>query len=213
MRRPAVRSATFAVQSFLVLSLGMAAPISAQNGHAAHSHDTPAGTPRVGTPSDLSVYNLEGEWLDQTGKAMPLVHLTGRVRIVSMVYTNCAFACPMLVADMKRIEASLPKKSRSEVGFVLISVDPERDTPERLLRFADSSRLDATAWTLLNGADGQILEMGALLGVKVRKMPDGEFAHSNVITILDQAGEIAHQQVGVSQDPGESLEVIRALLR
>jgi protein SCO1/2 len=190
-----------------LVALGQAAPTAAQTGHTKHHAAVPAET-----PSDLSIYNLEGDWLNQMGDAMPLSGLTGRVQLVTMVYTNCHFSCPMLVADMKRIEASLPADRRDQVGYVLISVDPKRDTPEQLHRFAESSLLDPSIWTLLAGSDDQILEVGAVLGVKVRKMPDGEFAHSNVITILNQAGEIVHRQVGVSQDPAPSLEVIRSLL-
>ena len=44
------------------------------------------------------------------------------------------------------------------------------------------------------------LEMAALLGVKFKKSADGQFAHSNVITILNPEGEIIHQQIGLGQN-------------
>ncbi|NIQ52455.1 MAG: SCO family protein, partial [Gammaproteobacteria bacterium] len=55
--------------------------------------------------------------------------LAGRVRVVAMVYTSCAYACPRIMLDMKRIEAELGPEYREDVGFVIVSIDPERDTP------------------------------------------------------------------------------------
>jgi protein SCO1/2 len=44
------------------------------------------------------------------------------------------------------------------------------------------------------------MEMAALLGIRYKKLPDGEFAHSNVITLLNPEGEIVHQQIGLGQE-------------
>jgi len=170
-----------------------------------HAHHQMAA---AGEPTDLSLYNLEGDWLDQAGVSSPLSSLGGRVQLVSMVYTNCSFSCPRIMADMKRIEGELSEDIRSRVGFVLVSIDPKRDTPDRLAAFAESSRLDPGSWTLLNGSAGQIRELAALLGVKYRADGDGEFAHSNIITVLDEQGEIAHQRTGIGGDPAAALKAI-----
>ena len=60
----------------------------------------------------------------------------------------------------------------------------------------------------MNGSAGQIRELAALLGVKYRADGDGEFAHSNIITVLDEKGEIAHRRTGIGGDPAAALEAI-----
>lgn len=203
---------TWATAVKLVLVGTMAALLSCSpenNDVDPHAHHQMAD---AGEPTELSLYSLDGSWVDQAGTSRPLSSLGGRVQLVSMVYTHCTFSCPRIMADMKRIEGELPTELQGRVGFVLVSIDPERDTPGRLAYFAESSRLDLERWTLLSGSDGQVRELAALLGVKYRAEPGGEFAHSNIITVLDARGEVAHQRTGIGGDPAAALEAIQRAL-
>jgi protein SCO1 len=184
--------------------------------HGDHAHGNGAEHPGTGhpdlpvdAPSDFSIYHAVSVWTDQHGDRRPLDSLAGRIQVVGMVYTNCAYACPRMILDMKRIEAELG--GAQDVGFVIVSIDPERDTPERLAEYARGARLDAERWTLLHGDDGDILELAALLGVQYRRMANGEFVHSNLLTVLDPSGQVAHRQMGLGAHPGRTLEVIRSL--
>jgi protein SCO1 len=183
-------------------------PAAVPHHHAA----APPGEPR-GEPTPHSIFHLESRWTDQHGEVRALGSLAGRVQVVTMVYTHCAFACPQLIVDMKRIEAQLAAEFPGRIGFVVVSIDPERDTPEQLRKFAEGVRLDTGRWTLLNGADADVMELAALLGVKFRRESPTDFAHSNVITVLDADGEVAFQQVGLGEDPAATVAAIRALLR
>ena len=163
----------------------------------------------AGEPSDFSIYHAGSRWTDQNGTTRPLSSLAGRVRVVAMVYTNCAYACPRIMLDMKRIEAELGPEYAGDVGFVIVSIDPERDTPEKLAEFARGSRLDPDRWTLLHGSPGDIRELAVLLGVQYRETAPGEWVHSNLITVLDRDGVIIHRQLGLGTDPSETLDAIR----
>jgi protein SCO1 len=178
------------------------------HGSHGHAHDPPEALP-ADAPADFSIYHATSTWIDQRGERRPLDSLAGRVQVVGMVYTNCAYACPRMILDMKRIEGALGPDQ--DVGFVIVSIDPERDTPERLAEYAMGARLDPHRWTLLHGDAGDILELAALLGVQYRRMADGEFVHSNLLTVLDPKGQVAHRQMGLGTDPDRTLEVIRAL--
>jgi protein SCO1 len=136
-----------------------------------------------------SIYNLTSQWTDQFGVTGELGSLKGRVQVIAMGYTNCSYACPRIIGAMKRIEAAVP-----EAGFVIVSIDPERDTPEHLLHFAEGARLDRERYTLLHGNDADLLELAAVLGVKFRKDEQGGFVHSSVITVLDANGVIVYRQ-------------------
>lgn len=186
---------------------GSAAP-AAPSAPGGHRHAAPA----TGEPTGLSLYNLESEWRDQAGEARTLGSLGGRVQVVAMVYTHCGRTCPQVLLDMKRIESAVAGPHAGEVGFVLVSIDPERDTPEQLAAFARGARLDPARWTLLSGSDADVLELAALLGVKYRREGPAEFSHSNVLTVLDRAGEVAHRQLGLGgEGVGETAAAVRAL--
>lgn len=187
------------------------APPADDAGHASHADDGEADEVEAGDPADWSVYLLESEWKDQDARARKLSSLAGKVQVVALVYTHCGYACPRIVADLKRIEGEMAAAHPEGVGFVLVSIDPERDTPERLRSFAEGSRLDPARWTLLNGSDAQVLELAALLGVKYRRESATDFSHSNVITVLDPHGVVVHQQLGLGADPAKTLRVIRRL--
>jgi len=170
-------------------------------GAAAHDH---AGLAMQPAPAaDLSVYQLASTWTDQHGRVRQLRELAGRPQAVALVYTHCGSACPRIVGDLKRLEAAIP-----DLGLVLVSIDPERDSPGRLREFAASSGL-GERWTLLNGADGALMELAAVLGVRYRRVSATEFMHSNLITVLDAGGNIVYRQ----EAPGESAATIAALRR
>lgn len=181
----------------------------AERDHHGASHDANAAAMPAGEPADFSIYHAQSVWTDQLGERRPLDSLAGRVQVVGMVYTTCAYACPRMMLDMKRIEGELG--GDADVGFVLVSIDPERDTPERLADYARGARLEPDRWSLLHGDAGDILELAALLGVQYRLMANGEFVHSNFLTVLDAQGQVVHRQLGLGGDPQETLEVIRSL--
>ncbi|MCK9212154.1 MAG: SCO family protein, partial [Ignavibacteriaceae bacterium] len=86
--------------------------------------------------------------------------------------------------------------------------DPERDTPEKLLQYAKRKNLDLHRWSLLSGKNDDILEIAALLGFKYRKEANGDFSHTNIITLLNEKGEIAFQLIGLNQDVKEIFKKI-----
>lgn len=165
--------------------------------------ELPAATPL----SDRSLYQLDSSWTNDSEAALKLVALRGRPQVVSMFFASCQFTCPVLVKDMQRIEAALPENLRTNVGFVLVSFDSARDTPAALAKYRQTHGLAAN-WTLLRAAPDDVLELAALLGVKFKKDVRGDFAHSNVITVLDAGGAIVRQVVGLNRDPSEAVQAV-----
>jgi protein SCO1/2 len=74
---------------------------------------------------------------DQDGHSFNLGDQRGKVVLVAFGYTNCPDVCPTTLAQFKQIKAGLGDDAAS-VRFVLITVDPERDTPERLKQYLGS---------------------------------------------------------------------------
>ncbi len=160
-------------------------------------------------PTDKSLYQLESIWTSDVGRTVPLGVLRGRPQVMALFFSHCEFACPILVHDMKRIEAALPPELRDKVDFLLVSIDTDRDTPSELHAYRARQELPLKNWTLLTGKPDDIRELAALLGVNYQRDSRGQFSHSNVITVLNSEGEIAHQLIGLNQPVGE---VVKALV-
>lgn len=161
---------------------------------------------------DESVYNLSSVWKTQKGNSVPFSSFHGQVTVAAMVFTHCASACPRIVADIQRIERELQPQEREKVRFLLISMDPERDTPERMQEFAGQFQLN-DHWTLISSNEDATMEMANILGVRVKKLSDGGFDHSNTIHVISPSGMIIHQQQGLAVDPAETLAALRGLLK
>ena len=123
-----------------------------------------------------------------------------------MIYTSCVHACPMIVSDMKKIAGGLPENGG--VQYVLVSFDPDRDTPERLRDFREAHGLSEN-WTLLRSDAMDVGTLAALLDVRYRFEADGNIAHSNRITLLDAGGEIIGLQEGLGVDPASSISILQ----
>ena len=158
--------------------------------------------------TEKSLYQLDSTWTNDAGQPLKFGQLQGRVQVVVMFFARCTYACPIIVHDMQRMEAALPEKVRAATGFTLITIDPERDTPEALHAYRFVHKLPINRWTLLHGTPDDTLELAALLGVKFKREASGQFAHSNLITVLNEQGEIIHQQIGLNQDIGETVKRI-----
>jgi protein SCO1/2 len=176
------------------------------------THPSKADAPTRITPTETSIYQLDATWTTQAGRSLDLTAFHGRPVVVAMVFTHCSYACPVIVRDMKEIVSALPEEMDETVQRVLVSIDPARDTPEALTRFATAHSLSPDRWTLLRGAPSDVRTLAALLGVRYKPEGDGQFAHTNLITLLNAEGEILHQQNGLGKNAAASAEALQAAL-
>ena len=63
----------------------------------------------------------------------------GKIVIMSFIYTSCTDICPLTTARMAQLEEKLGDMVGREVFILSMTVDPERDTPERLKEYAEVS--------------------------------------------------------------------------
>lgn len=162
--------------------------------------------------TDDSLYQLESKWTRADGQTVELADLRGKVRVLAIFYSTCDYACPILVGRMKAVQAELGEEVREDVGFVLVSMDAKHDDPKRLVEYRERMQLEGD-WTLLQGVDGDVRELGALLGFRYREEPEGGFAHSNLISVLDREGRLVHQSVGIEATVEDTVTAVRAQIR
>jgi len=144
-----------------------------------------------------SIFNLTSKWNTQDAETIELKELKGQVLVMVMIYTSCKAACPRLVADMRGIHAKVQKDN---VKYVLVSIDPETDTPERLKAFAKENFMDNKSWVFLQGSLDDVREFSNVLSVKYKQISPIDFSHSNIISVFDTNGVLFHQQEGLGVD-------------
>ncbi len=128
--------------------------------------------------------------VDSGGKAFDLARLKGKVVLVSFVYTTCNGTCPLTTAALSRVQKELDtaKLWKSSVEFVSISLDPKRDTPEVLRRYARSFAADPAAWHFLTGAPREVDAVLKGWDMWVKSDPAGVLDHPSRIFLIDRRG-------------------------
>ncbi len=130
----------------------------------------PAG---VGAPEGASVrppvYGLIPAFslLERSGRRVEAADLRGMVWIATFIYTHCTDTCPLQSARMARLQADFG--TAPDLRLVSITVDPARDTPEALARYAARFGADPARWLFLTGERAAILRLareGFRLGVE-----------------------------------------------
>lgn len=163
-------------------------------------------------PAD-SIYQLHGELADQSGKATGLDVYAGHPVLISMFYADCPNACPLLLEAIRATEAALPANQREQLRVLLISLDSENDTSQSLSALATQRHVDLKRWTLARGDAATIRRIAAVLHIQYRKLPDGNFNHSSVITLLDKEGVIVKQTSLLAKADPEMVASVRGLDR
>lgn len=146
---------------------------------------------------DNSIFHLTSEWQNQDSQTLYLKNLRGKTLVVVMIYTSCKTACPILVGKMKNIESLIPKKYMEDVNLVLVSIDPEVDTPDRLNEFAVKNEMYGPQWTFLTSNEDNTKEFANVLSMKYKRIDPIDFSHSNIITVFNPLGEMVIQEEGL----------------
>ena len=158
---------------------------------------------------ELSIYNLPTSWTTQNNTDIQLEELRGNVLVMVMIYTSCKAACPRLIADMRNIEKQVPEAALGKTKFIMVSIDPEVDTPQRLNAFAKENEMEDDHWLFLRGTPEDTREFATVLAVSYKKISPIDFSHSNIISVFDEEGVLVHQQEGLGVDNAETVEAIK----
>ncbi|HEX5098776.1 MAG TPA: SCO family protein [Polyangiaceae bacterium] len=147
-----------------------------------------------------SLYDLPIPLVDDHGVARNLESFRGHPVLISMFYGSCASACPLITSDLKRIEKQLPASARAGVRILMVSFDPERDTPAVLARLKEERGVDATRWIFASASDDASRDLAGLLGIRYRRLDNGAYFHSSAIVLLDAEGRPQARLDGLGND-------------
>lgn len=156
-----------------------------------------------------SIFNLNSKWEQADGTKIKLEDLKGKVLTMVMIYTSCKTACPKLTIDMKNIAQKVGHKDSDDLRYVLISIDPEHDTPERMRQFLKTYQLDSKQWVFLRSSEANTRELANVLAMKYKQISPMDFSHSNIISVYSKEGLLVHQKEGISIDIDKTVEAVK----
>jgi protein SCO1/2 len=94
---------------------------------------------------------------ERNGSQVSLAELRGKIWIADFIYTTCTDTCPLQTAMMAKLQEEYSGKP--DVHLVSFTVDPERDTPQALTRYAERHRADSKRWYFLTGPRDRTLRL------------------------------------------------------
>ncbi len=135
----------------------------------------------------ISLFEHAWRWTDDHGATARFADWKGRPVILAAIYTACTRTCPRTVHVLRKLAAQLELQQRDAV-FVIVSLDPTTDTPDRLREFKRETALP-DAWHLLRGSRDATDDVADLLDIHVLDTAP-HIMHDARIAIFDPRGAL-----------------------
>ncbi len=172
-------------------------------------------------PLDQDITRTQNTFLNQDSFKVEFPNIIkDKITLMAMVYTHCPDICPMTTHNMQLVEQRLPDELKDKVKFVVISFDPNRDTPAVLKKFAELRDLTFDRWAFLTGDNQNTKEV--MLKFDIKAIPsdssydeNGELSynviHTDRISLIDQNGRLKSNYKGSTANLDMILEDIKYL--
>lgn len=138
------------------------------------------GTPLTDPPkvTDLNVVHIDrGE--------VSLRAYEGQYLLMFFGYTRCPDVCPFTLSRLAKLYRDLGEPD--DVQVVMVTVDPEHDTAERVQSYVAGFHPDFLGFS---GDQGQIAEAASTFFIGFNRLSDALFAHTDVVALLDKQGRM-----------------------
>lgn len=161
----------------------------------------------------LNLYDIDSSLINHNNEKVRLDQFKGHPVLVTMIYASCPSACPATISKMKKIVGDLPKEAAKELRVLLISFDPERDTPKTLAKVINDHELDTSTWQLaIPEKQDDVRVLAAAITMNFRKIENGEFGHTSPVAIVDRKGNILHSAEITRDSEAEFVGSVKSLL-
>jgi protein SCO1/2 len=126
------------------------------------------------------------------GTSFKLSEMRGNVVLLFFGYTSCPDVCPTTMAELKQALEELDENDAKQVQVLFVTVDPERDTPERVQEYVNHFNSDFIG---LSGTESELTEVWKKYGV-FRENVEGNSAagylvnHTARVTLIDRDGNL-----------------------
>jgi protein SCO1 len=131
---------------------------------------------------------------NQLGQKVSWKEIHGKIVVVDFFFTHCPTICPALTKSMKRFQDGVTNSRRvgdktpDFLHLISLSIDPERDSADRLKMWADRFQVNPDQWWLLTGPKKEIYDMAIdemKIGIVDGKGIDTSFIHTDHFVLID----------------------------
>ena len=134
--------------------------------------------------------------VDQRGDRTSLSEISGGQTLLTFAYGHCSTVCPSIVTDLRIAR----RESKSEkVRIVILTLDPWRDTPERLPTLAQHWKLEGDDRVLSGSVADVDSTLDALAVGRKRNETTGDIDHGSTVMLIDSRGRITWRVDGGSR--------------
>jgi protein SCO1/2 len=132
--------------------------------------------------------------VNQMGDTVSWKEMHGKIIIADFFFTHCPTICPTLTKNVKRLQESITNsqkvgdKTNQQVHFLSFTIDPERDSVQRLKYWADRFQINPEKWWLLTGNKQTIYDMALKemrIGIEDGQGIDTNFFHTDHLVLID----------------------------
>nr|WP_096225743.1 SCO family protein [Geobacillus sp. FJAT-46040] len=159
-------------------------------------------------PNDVT---METAW----GKSYEFGDLPPKVRLVEFIYTNCPDVCPNTTAQMAKLRDRLKQAGvfGSKVEFITITIDPARDTNEKLQTYTNAFGVmsDGQGWVFLRGSEADTKKVADAFHFQYRDPGNGMIVHTTLAYLLGRNGRVV-KQIGMGTSRFHVDEVYEAIM-
>lgn len=129
------------------------------------------------------------EMTNQYGEKFTERDMLGKVYLVEFFFTSCPTICPVMKQNLRLIEDSI---NDPKFGIVSITIDPKRDTPERLLAHYKQIQAKSPNWYMLTADRDYIQDVSKKFNIYLGDAKDEakSLDHSGQFALVDKQGKI-----------------------
>jgi len=137
--------------------------------------------------------------LNQSGQPVSWKDMQGNIVVADFFFTHCPTICPGMTKNMKRLQESITnservgEKTNKSIHFLSFSIDPERDSVERLKYWADRFQINPEQWWLLTGDKKTIYDLALnemRIGIYDGHGVDTDFIHTDHFVLIDSSRNV-----------------------
>jgi len=144
------------------------------------------------------------EFINQQNKIVTNATFQNKVYVVEFFFASCPTICPKMHESMLKMQSEF--YGNPEFGIVSITIDPKRDTSEKLKKYAEEHQVTLKNWHFLTGEIDKIYKLsneGFKLYAGENTEAEGGFEHSGLFALIDKEGFIRSRTVrsGENENP------------
>jgi len=144
------------------------------------------------------------KFTDQNNKIVTNTNFQDKVYVVEFFFASCPTICPKMHTSMLKIQDEF--YGNPNFGIASITIDPKRDTPEILKKYADAHQVSLKNWHFLTGDKDVIYTFsneGFRLYAGENEEAEGGFEHSGLFALIDKDGYIRSRTIrsGDNENP------------